>query len=73
MGKGPKYSLVTVRTAKITDRTFIISAIVQVISCRLTLPETILGNFWLAEYLQYLRTQNCGHSVYRTKVVLGIV
>ena len=37
------------------------------------LPETILGNFWLAECLQYLRVQNYRHPVYRSKVVLAIV
>ena len=40
--------LSTVRTAKITDRTFIVSASNQVINLPvLTLPEFILGHFWL--------------------------
>ena len=37
----------------------------------LTLPENILGHFWLAMCLQYLKTQKYRRPVYRPKVVLG--
>ena len=43
----------------------------------LTLSENILGNFWLAMCLQYLKAQSYRRPVYRPvyepKVVLGIV
>ena len=62
-----------VHTAKVTDWTFTISAITQVINYRLlTPPENILGNVWLVEPLQPLRLQNYRHPVYSPKVVLGI-
>ena len=37
------------------------------------IPENILGIFWLAERLQYVRLQNYRRPVYRPKVVQAIV
>ena len=65
----------TVRTAKITDRIFIISAINQVINYRLwPSPEFILGSFWLlvtSVFVVY-ENENYWHSVCRVEMVLGI-
>ena len=71
VGRGSRNT--TVRTAKITNQTFTIPAINQVINYQLWPSlKNSLGNFWLAECLQYKRMQNYRHPVYRPKVVLGI-
>ena len=45
----------------------------QSITDFLALSENILGNFWLAECLQYLTMQTYRRPVYRLEVVLGFV
>ena len=60
----------TVRTTQVTDRTFIVSAINQVIDYH---PRIILGHFWLQVSLQSMKVQNDRHPVYRQEMVLGLV
>ena len=63
----------TVRTARMTDRTFMVSAILQAMHYRHRASLNLFLKLRLRESLQYMRVQNYRHSVYRPEVVLGIL